>query len=337
MKNIHNNLDSLKSCLDPYQFFSYVDGSIDHKEVEKFEKHLNSCPSCFLKMASLVRDVFSPATPDEKKALLNIKDLSQKEQVSRILTYQKQTHSYRRKIRILDPIWIFKNAIKNLRATFVINHPRYRPIRIMITMLLLCLTIYSGMRYFRIGYPIHQAQRLLKNNYQIYIENTRLSGGYRSTGISMLMSSEDKSSSYLERSKGYLIKAIQRGASSQTANHLLAQIYIIEKKFDKADSLLNNILNDSYSYHTASVYNDLGVLSARQKHLRKAADQFQSAIAIDNHFHEAYYNLALMKIELESTDEAISLLTAYIDFETNTSWKDAAEHLLDEVKRKGGT
>jgi Tfp pilus assembly protein PilF len=171
---------------------------------------------------------------------------------------------------------------------------------------------------------------VLKNNYRIYIENTRLSGGYLSTGISMLMSADDESSSYLETARNDLLKAIHHGSKSQAAIQLLAHVYIIEKNYLKADSLLSILQN------TASVYNDLGVLYAEQKEWGEAANQHQLALNTDSHFTEAYYNLALMKIKLGSTDDAISLLETYIRLETDTVWINAAQHILERIEQREG-
>jgi tetratricopeptide (TPR) repeat protein len=208
---------------------------------------------------------------------------------------------------------------------------------------------FWGTRYYQTGYRIGKAVDLVQENYTVYMADTpRLSGwkkSYGSTGVGVIMSGEPddtsmsgviargdtvSSSNYLEQANQLIHQALAKGEKSVTAVQLLAQILIIEKKYDAADSLLRQLQPRAAS---ATLLNDRGVFYFEQAKWDSAAHYFSAAAQADSGLAEAFYNLALAKDKLDQPAEAMSILDEYKKLETDIGWRNAAEEYYKRLKR----
>ncbi len=145
----------------------------------------------------------------------------------------------------------------------------------------------------------------------------------------MLMD-EDAPPSFLTQAFDLTEQAIENGSKSVTAKQLQAQIFIIQKEYNKADSVFNLI--DDKDRHLATVLNDLGVLKYKKEEWQEATEYFAATIQVNSDFTEAYYNLALAQNKLGKKQEAISTLDEYLKFKNDIGWKNAALNFLNDLK-----
>lgn len=316
-------------CISDELLYRYLDGNVIESEAEVIEKHLNACPICFSNIVSIVKNLFLPITDFEKSEITKLRTITPDEQVSKILQYCGQPGEKSVKGKKVKITATIKKRVKEFFEKWIYTKYIWRPAVIFSVLVFFIVGIYSGEKYYYTGYQISQAEKLLLNNHRIYIEDPRLSGGYGSTGISVLMGSEEKEPSYVEQTKLKLNKAIKKGSKSLKARHLLAQSFIIEKQNAKADSIfmaIGDTINTS-----AALLNDIGVLYFQKRDWKMAERQFQSALEIDKNFLEAYYNLALTEIKLHEPNEAMSFLKKYVEHEHNEAWKNAAQSLMNKI------
>lgn len=326
-----------EECISDELLFRYLEGKITQSEASAIERHLNSCPMCFEQMASLLRHSLSPATESEKREIAMLRTITPEEQVSKILLYHEQLgrtvseKPQKEEKFILATIRKLKNSVKKFFEKVIPFEFKWRPALAALTLIILIIGSYWGVQYYHTDYQILKAENILRTKHRVFIEDTRLSGGYRSSVISMLMTPEEEQAAYLEQARSHLEESIKNGSESIKARQLLAQIFIIEKKFDRADSILAKIGKESIS--SAALLNDIGVLYFQKKDWKNAANNFQLALEIDEKFCEAYYNLALTKEKLGVPVEAILILKKYIKLENDEAWKNAAQHLIKKITK----
>ena len=147
----------------------------------------------------------------------------------------------------------------------------------------------------------------------------------------MLMD-EDTPPSFLSQAFDLTEQAIENGSKSVEAKQLQAQIFIIQKEYNKADSVFNLIADRDR--HLAAVLNDLGVLKYKKEEWQEATEYFEATIQVNSDFTEAYYNLALAQNKLGKKQEAISTLDEYLKFNNDVEWKNAALSFLNELKEE---
>jgi len=327
------DLNTNGRCISLDLLYQYLERAVTKSEAKAIEIHLNSCETCFHEMASLIRHSHSPATDSEKRAIEKIRTITVKEQVDKILEYcgpppvKKSTKGKSIKI-----IAIIKNKLKEFFDKWIYTRYIWRPVVTFFVLFIFIAGAFWGIRYYNTTYKISRAGKLLLNNHRIHIEDARLSGGYSSTGISMLMAPDPKKIEYIEQAKSKLDKAIKKDTRFLKANRLLAQVFIIEKLNSQADSVFS-AMGDTV-YNSAALLNDRGVLYFQQRDWKKAALHFQLALEIDKNFLEAYYNLALVKMKLGELEEAISILNIYVKSEQNGEWRDAAHRLINTINRE---
>lgn len=332
-RKIKGNIQDLKKnkeCISDDLLYSYLEGRVTEAEAIAIQRHLNSCTTCFNEMTSLLRNSFSPATDTEKREIAKMRTITPQEQVSRILAYHEQLNDIsaeisKREIKIKE----IMESIKEFLEKWIYSKYSWKPALAALALIIFILGLYCGVQYYNTNYQILQAENILLVKHKIFIENTRLSGGYKSTGISILMAADDDKLSYLEQAKSRLIRAINKDSRSLKAIQLLAQIFIIEREDAKADSILTQMKKAATP--SAALLNDLGVLYFQKREWKNAANNFQSARALDKNFLEAYYNLGLAKMKLHEPDEAISILNKYLELEDDEVWKDAAQHLISKI------
>ena len=327
--NIHNSKRK-KECINDDLLYKYLEGRVTETEAQAIEQHLNSCSICFHEMASLLRNSLSPATDSEKRGIAEVRTLTSEEQVSKILSYDEQLNRVTPQKSGKEGKFVFA-TIKKFFEKLIPFELNYKPALAALILIILMIGAYWGIQYYNTGYQIINAENTLQTKYKIYIGDTRLSGGYQSTGISMLMAPGDAKPSYLEQAKLQLEKAIRNGSTSIKARHLLAQIFIIEKEFGRADSILTKFGKESTV--SGALLNDIGVFYFQKKDWKNAADNFQSALEVDENLLEARYNLALAKEKLNAPEEAVHILKKYIELENNEAWKNAAQHLINKLHK----
>ncbi|MGH7491868.1 MAG: tetratricopeptide repeat protein [bacterium] len=247
-------------------------------------------------------------------------------QVAKIISYVDEPPSQPRAALSKS----MKAVITNLMRTT--NNLQLRPWLIsrqlgfaLVAVLGLSVSAFWGVRFCKTTLRIMIAERILKNNYHIYMAETpRLSGGYASTGIQVLMGPEkgDAEGSYLEEARTRIAAAMASGSKAAKAMLLLAQIAIIERDYDRADSILHAIVPQPSS--SAAVLNDLGVLRFERNDWDGAVRYFEAAIRADAKLKEARYNFALAKGRIGANEEAIQALNECVKIEHDEGWKNAA-------------
>jgi tetratricopeptide (TPR) repeat protein len=223
---------------------------------------------------------------------------------------------------IVDLLW---NKIKNISLQGNKLYPRYA--LAFIVLIVITISIRFAIYTYNTSYQVLKARDLMESNYKVYMKDTpRLSGEYRSTGISTLLSGEDDNESYLDQALQYIEIALKNDIKSNQAKLLQAQIFIIKNEYIKADSVFKQIEET-----TASFFNDQGVLKYVNDDLKSAAKYFMLSTDKDKNFKEAYYNLALTKFRSGDKKEALHHLKQYLLLETDEGWRNAAANLINEL------
>jgi tetratricopeptide (TPR) repeat protein len=317
MENIEGESAS-EECLSDVLLLGYFEGSLSENEITTVHRHLNACPICFQVMASLVKNSISTISDAEKAEVENLITLTPDKQAARIIASVDKFQS-----SSLPPSGKITKVVLTKPIITIHNLGFHKVGYAFVAVMLLSAATFWGARYFNTTYKIRQAERLLRDNYQIPIEeNVRLSGGYAPTGASTPMAGNISDRLYLVRASELAEEAMANGSECAAAEQLLAQIGIIQGEYSRADSILGLVARRASD--TAAVLNDLGVLHFKGKHWETAASYFEAAIRADPKFKEARYNLALTKSEMGATQDAISLLNEYIELEANAGWKCAA-------------
>lgn len=136
--------------------------------------------------------------------------------------------------------------------------------------------------------------------------------------------------------------AIQRRAEENpnAANlHLQARVLLAEKDFDGAEQLLERA--QKLDPNNAQIFNDLGVAAfekalpqtdsvARSEQLRRANENFESALKIDPNLLEARFNKARCLEALNMIQEAIEAWNEYRKYDETSGWaREAGRRLRD--------
>jgi len=319
------------NCISDDLLYRYLEGRISESEAEAIEKHLNSCPVCFNDMASVVRNSLTPATESEEAEIARMRIITPEQQVAKILEYCKPFLKEPARRKQVKFTVIIKNRIKQFIEKWIYTRYVWRPgIAVSVLIIFIC-GILLGVRYFNTGYQISEAEKLLLKNQRIFIENARLSGGYSSTGMSVILAPENEKFTYLDQAESKLNRAVSKGAKALKAKRLLAHIFLFKNQNARADSVFVQIEREPET--SAASLNDLGVLYFQKQQWGKAVDYFQSAIEINENFPEPYYNLALTKKEMEKLDEALAIFNKYVEIEDDEVWRDAAKRLISEINK----
>jgi len=224
-----------------------------------------------------------------------------------------------------------KNFFANLRAAMA---PEWRPVPKFagaVAVALFLLLGYGGQRYYVTTYRINRGGEVLVRNIPIFFERPRPAGGYRSSGIEMLMAGEeDGTKAALAKAERMVRSAMRHGARSLRARQVLAQIFLFEGQYARADSVLTAL--PARDRNSAEIQNDLGVIKYRQQKLEEATAHFRRAIARDPDFKEAYFNLALAYEQLGQKQKALEEIERYLDMESSQDWRRAAESLKSRLQ-----
>ncbi len=324
---------SREDCVSDDLLLKYLEDEIAPAEAAEIQRHLNECPLCFQVVASIRRNEAVPFTKAEELEVAKLLTLSPEEQIAKILGYEKELNPRS------EPAKNSENELVEEEAYEAERVYRKRPLGLLDWLLnpwprvpafaalviLLALGGRAGWRYVQRDYKLEQAAELLKKEHTVFYKYARLSGGYGSSGISILMGPEEEEK-YSVRAEKLTTQAIQNGASSIPAKQQLAKIFLIEGKHERADSLLRELA--PFADRSAGLLNDFGVYHFQKQDWAEAEKYFSAAIARDPKFLEARYNLALTKAETGAREEAVKIMQEYLALETDEEWKGAAESLV---------
>ncbi len=331
-------------CISDDLLFRYLDGVATQKEARVVQKHLLECRTCFDVVAAVTKDSLHAPNEAEWVEFEKTVKPSPEKQIAGIMSRVNELFppsSRRVREGTEEPI-VNKSATSPTRNMWKrlwlwFEAPKLAPryALALATLVVVIAGAYWGIRFYKTTYRIAQAERLLRENYKVYMADTpRLAGGYESKGIGILMADSESvavESSYLNQVSTLVKAAIASGAESVNAKQLLAQVLIIKKSYAQADSLLEQLRPEAMN--SAAGLNDLGVLRFEEGRWENAAQYFESAIAIDSQFVEAWYNLALVKARIGATTEAIAVLNEYLKLETDAGWRSAALATRDNLEK----
>ena len=189
---------------------------------------------------------------------------------------------------------------------------------------------HFGLRFYNTTWQIMQAEKLLKENYKVYMTGTpRLSGDYGSTGIAQLMD-KDEEQSYLGEALRRTNQAETHGSTSNRIQELKAKIFIINGELEQAENQFNRMSEKEKT--KPQVLNDLGVLKFLQKDYQASRQLFQKAIRADGAFVEAYYNLAMAEEKLGNKEGVIEIMEKLLQLKSDEEWRNAIERQLQDLK-----
>lgn len=313
------------------ELFSYLEGQATQQETIRIEQHLEICAHCFDVVVSVRGYEAHPFTPQELQEAEQAMGWTPQQHAEKLFDHLKKNQpsaaALKKRENNLTPAASHK--AEEAAAGRAFNIPAYwRPLAIAATVIFALAAGLWGLRYYQTDYQIAQAEKLLKEQHRIFIKDARLSGGYGSSGISVLMSN-DNDQDYLRQTRARVEKALARGAQSLEARRLLAQIFMITKDYARADSLLHTLAAEAEK--SPALLNDLGVYSFQQQDWAAAEKYFSQALAAEPRLAEARYNLALVKMQTGAKDEARALLNAYLQIESDENWQNAARGLLEEM------
>jgi hypothetical protein len=331
----YNEKGASGKCLSDEQLYGFLEKLLSKAESQAVQEHLDSCSACFDDMVTLARNVHTPASEAERIELASLPKLPPQEQIAKILEYAKKQES------VWVKIWEGIKTIFQIAESFISvllsslfgkRDPVWQFVFAGVALLVVAAGSFWGMQYYKKGYRVGKAERLVKAHYQVSVpdQEPRLSGDYAPTGLGTLMGSSEENRPYFAQAFKLTEDAIANGYDSPKAKRLLAQIYILNDQYTQADSILQQLKQDSPTLATA--LNDLGVIYFRKKNWKMAAQFFAAAIQADPQIKEARYNLALAKIEMGEAAEVIAILDDYIKLETVDGWKDAARRLKRDLQ-----
>ncbi len=292
------------------------DGSLTPGAAAGFFAAMQKSPSQFTDTFEMVAESLQPDSEEMLRELQAYPDVALADHVLEMAP-PLRTESWLSRIKFF---------LARLRATLT---PEWRPVPAFAgaaAIACFVLLAYGGQRYYVTTYRINRGAEVLVRNIPVFFEHPRPAGGYRSSGIEMLMAGEeDGKKAKLAKAERLVRSAFDHGASSLRARQVLAQIYLFEGEYERADSVLTVL--PAKDRDSAEIQNDLGVINYRQQKPEEAAAHFQRAIAKDPDFKEAYFNLALAYEQLGQKQAALAQIEKYLDMESFHDWRRAAESL----------
>jgi tetratricopeptide (TPR) repeat protein len=313
------------------ELLQYLEGNLKAENRSRIEKHLEACALCFHVILSVRANEAHPFTAEELEEVQKLSKWTPEQHLAKLLEFQKKTSESNPSQEASSkterrPSWAFRPG-----ASTGFKFPAFwRPLAAAASLVFALAASFWGVHYYQTDYQIARATKLLQEQHRVFIKDARLSGGYGSSGLSELMGEEDEKA-YLQQSRAHLNKAIAHGEESLQARQLLAQIFIIEKEYARADSILRTL--EPAAKNSPTLLNDLGVYYFQQQDWASANRAFSDAIKADPRFVEARYNLALVKMQMGAKDEAAANLEEYLQIEKNDNWRNAARE-LQKASRK---
>ncbi|MGH7491364.1 MAG: tetratricopeptide repeat protein [bacterium] len=329
----HHGTGSSRSGDHPAEteLLQYLEGNLTADNRSRIEKHLEACTLCFHVILSVRANEAHPFTEEELKEAQDLASWTPEQHLTAILALEKKRSERNRGHIESSHAERLPNRALRLSPMTGIKLPAYwRPLAAAAIIIFALAASFWGVRYYQTDYQIARAERLLQEQHRVFIKDARLSGGYGSSGIGELMGAEDEKK-YLQQSRVHLEKALMHGEQSPRARQLLAQIFIIEKEYTRADSVLRTL--EPSNKNSPELLNDLGVYYFQQQDWITAEKYFSEAINVDPKLPEARYNLALVKMQVNAKDEANAILNEYLQIEKDENWKNAAKELQKKSRQ----
>ena len=302
-----------------------LSGNIIPQKADILLKGIYQSEGNFNRLCVKIRDLVPSLTAEPVPELAQVHIKSNDEILDKIIDISCESEPLPVKPGKLSNVW---NNIKNISLIQPKYYPRYAFAAILV--FVITIGFYFGVSYYNTTHQLNLASNLLKENYRIYItDSPRLSGGYKSTGISTLLSADNDSESFLHRAAEYTNRAMATNPESYRAKLIRAQIYIMNKEYMNADSILNYIHEE-----TAALLNDRGVVKFLEEDSSESERYFKLSIQKDKNFKEAYYNLALIKYTSGDNKTAAKYLKELLELEDDEGWRNAALNLLDQLDRE---
>jgi len=335
-KSDKTNEANNRACFDDDLLYRYLEKMTTSEEEERIEQHLNECNHCFADVTALTEIIQTPITEIERIEIARSRQTTPEQQVQNILDYVAQENAAIGQINVGEAA----SAPTNISQSFLlmllmeIYQRRRRVLQYGVALVALLAIVGGSWRaigFYQTGYRISQAKLLMQEHYKVSVpdQEPRLSGEYAPTGLGTLMGPAQKKRPYLVQAFKLAEGAIANGYKDANAKQLLAQIYILNGEYARADSILQQLKQAPSAL--AAALNDLGVIHFSKKDWTRAALFFAAAIEANPQIKEARYNLALAKIEMGETAGVVAILDDYIKLETVDGWKDAARKLKNNL------
>ncbi len=177
--------------------------------------------------------------------------------------------------------------------------------------------------------PVQSLAEQLRQELTLYHGDVRLSGGYQSRPVSQLMSAGEPVSP-LSRLMATLRE--EAGKGDFRARHLLAQAYTAEGRFQQADSLYSLLFASTTA--DAALLTDQGALAFLKGDLTRAKELFTQALALDQTYAEAIFNLARTEEKLGETKTALHLYARYLELDKESDWSQSARNSIRLLQKK---
>ncbi|MBN2088477.1 tetratricopeptide repeat protein [candidate division KSB1 bacterium] len=301
-------------CLTEDQLDNYICKTLSSKENQRVEQHLNTCDACFRKLVMILSVTFSPTTEAERLELNKIGPKTIDEQVSKILSYDREQNPDQIADSVGNRLW--RRVINFINRYFLTATPRWRPALAYIMVILLIAGTWGGYRQLNHLYHLSRAKSLLEQNYRIDSENDLQLTGKFAPGMGQLMAA-DAFETYQIQIEAHLQKILKNKPEHPEANLLLAKLFIIQKNFIQAESLYIKLQN--HGLNSAPLLNDLARMLADKGDTTAALKVLHQAIKVDSLLPEPYYNLGFLLEKIKS-NSARNFNKKYIEIEKDTRW-----------------
>jgi len=302
-------------------------GSISKEDATLFLSLLIHSPYCFEQTLGLVKDALLPAHKRIENDMQSYSDLSTAEKVLKMVPPGSRKSWFNRFIRP----WInrFKEQISMTFGSVLKPAPAWA-----FTIIILAYGGFTGLQYYRIDYRINKAASLLADSQTTYFGTPQLSGHYRMSAQGTVLTGSASSSKPLDKSlidaHQLVLGALSHSAESQQAQLILSDIYLLNKDYRQADSLLKTITQEDEK--SAAAFNNLGVSRYSEQEWQLARNYFQLAIRADSTFAVAHFNLALVDDKMGDRSAALSHIRQYLQLEKNEGWRNAAHRLKQKLE-----
>lgn len=229
--------------------------------------------------------------------------------------------------------------------------PVWQPVfaRIAAAVLLLAVGI-SGYRYWQSTQPSHQSDELVERamlsmRQAWYLDRpikTRVTGEFPYLPYRPTRGSDDSvpvNGTQLKAATVILNLEVAGTTPTLPAKHALGRLHLLNKDFDEAEKLLQEVV--SKEPQNALAYVDLGSAYFGQNEkekspikLLKASQSLTKAIEVSPKLLEAWFNLALCHEELLLFTQAKADWEQYLKLDSHSKWADEARERLKKLQER---
>lgn len=321
-----------EKCIANDLLYEYLEGLLSAAQAAQVEKHLSTCANCLAELASLIRNAHVPMTTAEQIELNEIRTISPKEQVSRILAAVAEDAGEKLPQPATAPRML--TQLKDRFKRFWITEPRAAQRRrlsvaLAAVVVLLWLIGIPQLRHWHSNSLVRQAMADFVAAYSIMDQDQpRSIGGFE---YSIMGATRSPASDIaLTDVRATLEKALRRHPQNAAALQSLGTYFL----------LIENNLKEAAHYYerafaqdstNARIWCDLGTLAFRQQMYSVAVARFQTALKYQPQLNEAQYNLALAYEKLGQTQRAGFEWQKYRQLDSWQSWGDIAEKHIEKL------